>query len=170
MKGLVEFLNESLNKRKVEALLGQYNGDTVTIIGKPFTTDRDERYIMTMEFAKKNGIKIGKSLEDTYKELGEKAGDVEYWVAIVKDDDHKVYFVDFDNVTPEDEDEYKEYIKENRSNVNEGKDDVYAIIDFTDAIQGVFSTEEEATAALKDYPEEAQAKVKKMKKSEVEGK
>ena len=163
MKGLVEFLNESLNKRKVEALLGQYDGDTVTIIGKPFTTDRDERYIMAMEFAKKNGIKIGKSLKDTYKELGEKAGDVEYWVAIVKDDDHKVYFVDFDDVTPEDEDEYKEYIKE-------GKDDVYAIIDFTDAIQGVFSTEEEATAALKDYPEEAQAKVKKMKKSEVEGK
>lgn len=48
--------------------------------------------------------------------------------------------------------------------------DVFAIIDFTDAIQGVFNTEEEAKEALKDMPKEAEAKIKKMKKSEVEEK
>ena len=137
MKSLVEFINEALNKRKVEAVLGQYNGKTITIIGKPFTTDRDERYVMAMEFAKKNGIKPGKTFEQTLKELGEKADDVEQWITIVDDDENKTYFVDFDDVTPDDEEEFAEYIKESKDN------DVFAVVDFTDAIQGVFDTEEE---------------------------
>ena len=162
MKSLVEFINEELNKHKVEAVLGQYDGNTITIIGKPFTTDRDERYTLAMEFAKKNGIKLGKSFKDTLKDLGEKAEDVEYWVAIVNDEENKVYFVDFDDVTPDDEAEYKGYIKESK------EPEVYVIVDFTGAIQCVFDTEEEAKEGLKELPKEAEAKIQKMKKSEVE--
>lgn len=58
-----------------------------------------------------------------------------------------------------------EYINEH---INEEQDgDVYAIVDFTGAIQGVYPTQTEADEALKDLPKESEAKVQKMKKSEI---
>jgi len=51
--------------------------------------------------------------------------------------------------------------------ISEALGDVYAIVDFSDAIQGVFDTKADADAALAKLPKEAEAKVKKMNKSEV---
>jgi hypothetical protein len=52
---------------------------------------------------------------------------------------------------------------------NEAIDDnVYAIEDNTGAILNVFDLEKDAEDDLKNWPEESEAKVKKMKRSEIE--
>ena len=93
MKNLVEYINENKNKFieaddiKGPVTCGEYNGEKVVVIGKPFTNDRDEAYIMAKEYIKKLGYKdITMDLKDCYNELGEYAEDVEYWVFAASED------------------------------------------------------------------------------------
>ena len=64
MKNLVEYINENKNKFieaddiKGPVTCGEYNGEKVVVIGKPFTNDRDEAYIMAKEYIKKLGYKV----------------------------------------------------------------------------------------------------------------
>lgn len=93
MKNLVEYINENKNKFieaddiKGPVTCGEYNGEKVVVIGKPFTNDRDEAYIMAKEYIKKLGYKdITMDLKDCYNELGEYAEDVDYWVFAASED------------------------------------------------------------------------------------
>ena len=56
MKGIREFIYEQLNESKVnETVVKDNNGKKIIIVGKPFTTDRDENYIAAIEYLKQNG-------------------------------------------------------------------------------------------------------------------
>ena len=159
MKGLVEYLHEALDASlnegvAVETVVKDKDGNDVTIIGKPFGTDRDERYIMAKEYIKKNNLKVDIDLKDAIKAYGEKADEVDAWVFVKAP--KSVHVVDADLLDiPEELLESKE-------------DEVFAIVDFTGAIQCVFDTEEEAKEGLKDLPKEAEGKIQKMKRSEIE--
>ena len=157
---LTEFLNtdknDSIDEGKVEeTVVKDKDGKDVTIIGKPFTTDRDERYIMAMDYCDKHNIKVDIDLIGAIKAHGKDADEVEHWVLVKAPNSAHVIDADLLDI-PQDLFEAKE------------GDTVFAIVDFTDAIQGVFPTEDEAKAALQDMPKEAEAKIKPMKKSEVE--
>ena len=159
MKGLVEYLHEALDASlnegvAVETVVKDKDGNDVTMIGKPFGTDRDERYIMAKEYIKKNNLKVDIDLKDAIKANGEKADEVDAWVFVKAP--KSVHVVDADLLDiPEELLESKE-------------DEVFAIVDFTGAIQCVFDTEEEAKEGLKDLPKEAEGKIQKMKRSEIE--
>ena len=63
----------------------------------------------------------------------------------------------------------KEEFQEELNIIDESKEDeVYAIVDETGAIQVFFNTKEEADEEIKKFPKVAYAKIKKMKKSEIE--
>ena len=153
MKDLRDFLFEQLNEGKAtETVVKDKEGNDVTIIGKPFTTDRDERYIMAKEYIKQNHLKVDIDIKDAIKAAGENADDVEAWVFVKAP--KSVHVVDADLLDIPEE-------------LFEGKK-VYAVVDFTGAIQGVFDDEDDAKKAAADLPKEAEAKVKKMDKSEIE--
>ena len=150
---LTGYMSEQLNEGKAtETVVKDKEGNDVTIIGKPFTTDRDERYIMAKEYIKKNNLKIDIDLKDAIEANGENADEIEAWVFVKAP--KSVHVVDADLLDiPE--------------NMFEGKK-VYAVIDFTGAIQGVFDDEDAAKKAIDEMPKEAEAKVQAMKKSEIE--
>lgn len=86
MKNLVEYINENKNTFieaddiKGPVTCGEYNGEKVVVIGKPFTNDRDEAYIMAKELIKKLGYSdITMDLKDCYENMPD-AEDVDYWV------------------------------------------------------------------------------------------
>lgn len=93
MKRIVEYINESSKHRKsaprhfdAEDITGpltpavDYDGNNCIIIGKPFTNERDEAYLVDKELIKKIGYKnIAMDLEYLYNELPE-AEDAEYFV------------------------------------------------------------------------------------------
>ena len=98
MKSLVETLNEAQKKYlepqeiKGPVTSGSYNGEPVTIIGKPFTNENDEQYAIAKELLKKLGLgSLAMTLKDCYLELGEEAEDIEYWVIAVLDGEASVY-------------------------------------------------------------------------------
>ena len=162
MKSLKDFIYESLDTELNEGVAvetvvkDKKSGDDITIIGKPFTTDRDERYIMAKEYIKKNHLKIDIDLKDAIKAYKDKADEVEDWVFVKAPNSVHVIDADLLDIPSE--------LYESKEN------DVYAVIDFTDAIQGIFPTREEAEDMIKQMPDDAEAKVKKMKKSEIEDK
>ena len=148
---LTGYMSEQLNEGKAtETIVKDKDGNEVIIIGKPFTTDRDERYIMAKEYIKQNHLKVDIDLKDAIKANGE--NDVEAWVFVKEP--KSVHVVDADLLDIPEE-------------LFEGKQ-VYAIVDFTGAIQGVFDDEDDAKKAAADLPKESEAKVQKMDKSEVE--
>lgn len=156
MKGIRDFIYEQLNEAKViETVAKDNKGKKITIVGKAFTTDRDENYIMAVDYLKRNGIRLNIDLEGMYKAMRDNASDVENWV-IVRDGD-------FARIIPADDLELPQELFEARGDAS-----VYAVVDFTDAIQGVYTNRADAEEAARDLPEEAQAKVKRLPKSEVE--
>lgn len=156
MKGIRDFIYEQLNENKVsETVVKDNNGKKIIIVGKPFTTDRDENYIAAVEYLKQNNIRLDIDLKGMYKAMRGNASDVENWV-IVKNGK-------FARIINADDLELPQELFEARDNVS-----VYAVVDFTDAIQGVYTNKADAEEAARDLPEEAQAKVKRLPKSEVE--
>lgn len=87
MKEITEYINESslrhLNADEITGPLTpgvDFNGDICVIIGKPFTNDMDEAYLVAKELIKKLGYKnITMDLEDVYNNIPE-AEDSEYFV------------------------------------------------------------------------------------------
>lgn len=156
MKGIRDFIYEQLNEGKVsETVVKDKDGKDIVIIGKPFTTDRDENYIMAIDYLKHNNIRLDIDLKGMYKAMRGNASDVENWV-IVKNGK-------FARIINADDLELPQELFEARDNAS-----VYAVVDFTDAIQGVYTNRADAEEAARDLPEEAKAKVKRLPKSEVE--
>lgn len=92
MKEITEYINESsLRHLDADEITGpltpgvDFSGDICVIIGKPFTNDRDEAYLVTKEFIKKLGYKnITMDLKDVYNKIPE-AEDAEYFVFATDD-------------------------------------------------------------------------------------
>lgn len=86
MKTITDYINESqhteIDPKTIKGPLtpAEYNGEAVVIIGKPFTNDRDEAYIMAKELIKKLGYgDVTMDLKDCYENMPD-AEDVDYWV------------------------------------------------------------------------------------------
>lgn len=89
-KYLISESNISSNIVKPNDIMGpltigefENSGEQCIIIGKPFTNNSDDNYIVAKELIKKLNYKIDNDLEDSYKEMGERANDVEYWVFVI---------------------------------------------------------------------------------------
>ena len=58
------------------------DGAQCIVIGKPFTNERDEQYILAKQLAKKIGYTIGQTIEAAYGKYGDTAEEVEDWVLV----------------------------------------------------------------------------------------
>ena len=88
MKRITDYINKKLSQAHLDAddITGpltpavDFSGGICVIIGKPFTNERDEEYIIAKELIKKLGYKnVTMDIEDLYKEMSE-VDDAEYFV------------------------------------------------------------------------------------------